>query len=296
MQRALLVAFQYEGDKALDGPSADLLAVHHWLVRERKWPASSVTVVSDRMLEMPPGTILLPPSALAQALAAASAWTQSVGGGDLFFFYAGHGTQRWAGWGEDEPDKHDEVIVLPPDGRKVLRDNVLRRLLVAPLHPDARLLAIFDACSSATLLDLPCLVSLDPCERWAVTRGGASAPTRAKVLCLSAAQDAGFAEEEGGRGLFTAALLRELQAAPRKRALASLLVAVQRALRRSGTPQRIAASSTRKVFRDATLDVGGFLLDAGSRPFAPPCAFDVRRLVWAVALLAILAWAFFPRQ
>ncbi|OCH94003.1 hypothetical protein OBBRIDRAFT_885092 [Obba rivulosa] len=79
--------------------------------------------------------------------------------GDQFvLFYTGHAGQiECRSLSED--DGLNEVI-LPVDHRgldekHLIEDNILREYLVEPLTRDCRLTAIFDACTSGTLMDLP---------------------------------------------------------------------------------------------------------------------------------------------
>ncbi|KAF8816851.1 hypothetical protein BYT27DRAFT_7181309 [Phlegmacium glaucopus] len=72
--------------------------------------------------------------------------------GDRFFFhFSGHALQQDTK-NPDEEDGKDEFI-LSSDG-KVIQDDELRILLVQPLPIGSTLVAIFDSCHSASLLDL----------------------------------------------------------------------------------------------------------------------------------------------
>lgn len=83
-------------------------------------------------------------------------------GDQYLFHYAGHSYQQ-ASDDEGEEDGKDEFI-LPCDAysngkvvdeKKAIVDDFLKEYLVVPLLPENRLVAIFDSCHSATLLDLP---------------------------------------------------------------------------------------------------------------------------------------------
>ncbi|HEV7509252.1 MAG TPA: caspase family protein [Thermoanaerobaculia bacterium] len=72
-------------------------------------------------------------------------------GDELFFFYAGHGSQIYNSL-SDEPDKLDETIV-PADARHGaadIRDKELRRLFDEILDRKARLTVILDSCHSGS--------------------------------------------------------------------------------------------------------------------------------------------------
>ncbi|TFK39198.1 caspase domain-containing protein [Crucibulum laeve] len=108
---------------------------------------------------------------------------------DRFFLYCGHSSQTEKIEGKpkvdnEEEDGQDEYII-PSDGKaglkpwdipeKVILDDVLKKHLVDTLVPGSRLVAMFDSCHSATLLDLShhrCnrVVSLTSCFRRIVRR------------------------------------------------------------------------------------------------------------------------------
>ncbi|KAF8816852.1 hypothetical protein BYT27DRAFT_6378931 [Phlegmacium glaucopus] len=72
--------------------------------------------------------------------------------GDQFFLhYAGHGTQL-PDDNDDEEDGLDECIITSDN--KTIRDDELKRLLVAPLPVGSSFVAVLDSCHSGTLLDL----------------------------------------------------------------------------------------------------------------------------------------------
>jgi len=73
----------------------------------------------------------------------------------LFFHYSGHGGQTKDLDG-DEIDGLDEVI-FPVDFQKSghILDDEMHNIMVKPLPPGCRLTALFDACHSGTVLDLP---------------------------------------------------------------------------------------------------------------------------------------------
>ncbi|KAK7050944.1 Ca(2+)-dependent cysteine protease [Paramarasmius palmivorus] len=79
----------------------------------------------------------------------------------LFFHYSGHGGQTEDLDG-DEADGYDEVIYpLDHESAGHIVDDEMHDILVKPLPPGCRLTAIFDACHSASALDLPYVYSTE---------------------------------------------------------------------------------------------------------------------------------------
>lgn len=73
--------------------------------------------------------------------------------GDLFFFsFAGHGTFKVLNSAAEEPDKHDESIVLSDH---FMIDNFWRKKLWPKFKPGVRIIAIADSCHSETTFFAP---------------------------------------------------------------------------------------------------------------------------------------------
>ncbi|KAG8955795.1 hypothetical protein FRC03_011050 [Tulasnella sp. 419] len=126
----------------------------------------------------------------------------SLCSGDLGFFgYTGHAVQL-EDFSPSEFDTTDEAIV-PANGsntkESLIVDNDLNQWLVAPLPVGATLLAAFDCCHSATLLDLPFKYAIKRDEQ---EPGSSQQPTvkttkahntnkggQGFVLCVSACRD-----------------------------------------------------------------------------------------------------------
>jgi len=99
-------------------------------------------------------------------------------GDSLFFHYSGHGGQMPDDNG-DEADGMDETLI-PVDYQTggQIRDDLIYKLLVAPLPADVHLLSVFDCCHSGTILDLPYIFS--------ATDQGVSAVQGGQVAALGA--------------------------------------------------------------------------------------------------------------
>ena len=78
-------------------------------------------------------------------------FNSAKGGDTLFLMFSGHGTQL-KDKNRDETDGKDEAIVSLD--LKSITDDVLRQLINTYLRPDVTLIALFDSCHSATILDL----------------------------------------------------------------------------------------------------------------------------------------------
>ncbi|HEX4960961.1 MAG TPA: caspase family protein [Thermoanaerobaculia bacterium] len=143
-------------------------------------------------------------------------------GDEVFFFYAGHGSQVKNSL-SDEPDKLDETIV-PADARRGapdIRDKELRRLFDEILDRKARLTVIFDSCHSGSAgrgyppggraRRLP-----QDCRDVADRSPTGPPPEQRGALVLSASQDDQLALEaydpttKAHHGAFTLALLEAM--------------------------------------------------------------------------------------
>jgi hypothetical protein len=143
-------------------------------------------------------------------------------GDEVFFFYAGHGSQIHNSL-SDEPDKLDETLV-PADARRGaadIRDKELRRLFDEILERKARLTVILDSCHSGSagrgyppagrIRRLP-----QDCRDIADSPPTGLPPEQRGALILSAAQDDQLALEswdettKAHHGAFTLALLEAM--------------------------------------------------------------------------------------
>ncbi|KAF9460212.1 caspase domain-containing protein [Collybia nuda] len=155
-KKALLVGIQYEEDadgdeegaNVLRGPHRDVAEMRELLIECYEYAPGDIVVLIDRdePEQMQPTR--------ANMLREIKKLVQDAGTGDHFFFhYAGH-TVQIENKNNSEEDGMDECLI-PSDGENyMITDNELRRHLVDSLPIGANLVAIFDSCHSASLLDL----------------------------------------------------------------------------------------------------------------------------------------------
>lgn len=93
-------------------------------------------------------------------------------GDSLFLHYSGHGASKVDTSGEEE-DGMDEVMLPcdfmeedqgPKGGKRVIYDDDIFDLVVAPLKKGVSLVAVMDCCHSGTLMDLPYTCVLTPAQ------------------------------------------------------------------------------------------------------------------------------------
>jgi|SRR6056297_459426 len=77
---------------------------------------------------------------------------EAKNGDDLFMYYSGHGTQITNKGGDVEKDGMDECIITADN--KFITDDELKIHLVNNIPFNAKLSAVFDCCSSGTMMDL----------------------------------------------------------------------------------------------------------------------------------------------
>lgn len=102
---------------------------------------------------------------------------------DLFLFtFAGHGTFKVIDESEEEPDGHDESIVLADH---LLIDNFWRNDLWPRFKPGVRVVAIADCCHSGSALSEDELASEEEARR----RGGSRGPRKVKTIMRGILED-----------------------------------------------------------------------------------------------------------
>ncbi|KAJ7881140.1 caspase domain-containing protein [Mycena olivaceomarginata] len=152
-EKALLIGITYGAGDAgtsygeLKGPHADVAAMRALLVARYNYAESDIVVLLDEK------DAAVQPTR-ANILHAIDELVRGARKGDRFFFhYCGHTTQV-ENRSNSEEDGMDECLV-PVDGEaNKIVDNELRRHLVAALPVGSSLVAVFDSCHSASLLDL----------------------------------------------------------------------------------------------------------------------------------------------
>ncbi|RDB26940.1 Metacaspase-1 [Hypsizygus marmoreus] len=156
-KKALLVGIQYERDEedgdveganALRGPHRDVAEMRELLIDCYSYAPEDIVVLVDTY---EPGQLQPTRENMLRAI---ENLVEDARSGDHFFFhYAGH-TVQVQNTNFSEEDGMDECII-PSDGEaRMIMDNELRRHLVDSLPIGSNLVAIFDSCHSASLLDL----------------------------------------------------------------------------------------------------------------------------------------------
>lgn len=163
-KRAVLVGINYIGSNAeLRGCIDDIADVQHYLLA-RKYTEFTVLCDDDSY------SSILPTGAnIRKALH--DAVSKMIAGDTLYVHYSGHGAQLPTSVDNKhiELDGFDECICpsdfcqhdsveqchCAADDYGFIRDNELRKLLVDNLPVDCKLRAVFDACHSGSMLDLP---------------------------------------------------------------------------------------------------------------------------------------------
>lgn len=151
-KKALLIGIQYatSGSKPLIGPHKDVLDMKRVLMERYGYEERNITMLMDNgdpKIEPTRRNIMIK---IKELVAGAQA-------GDHFFFhYAGHGMQMENKDNSEEDGKDEYIVPLPGSNSSdfYIRDNELHKYLVHDLPPGCTLVAIFDACHSASLLDL----------------------------------------------------------------------------------------------------------------------------------------------
>ncbi|KAF8815603.1 hypothetical protein BYT27DRAFT_7333839 [Phlegmacium glaucopus] len=150
-KKALLVGVESTNqpgstERAMRGPHNDIRNMRQYLIDYRQYHPDEIIVLvnTDDPAQIQPTKKNIEHHCIAMVAGACK--------GDRFYFhFAGHTTQK-PSEGDEEEDGKDEYIRTCDD--EVIQDNSLRKMLVDPLPAGAKLVAVFDACNSATLLDL----------------------------------------------------------------------------------------------------------------------------------------------
>ena len=123
---------------ALEGCENDAVKMHEIAITQRGFDADLSTL------------LIGPQATLDNVVNAVKAAATKLDADDLFLFtFAGHGTFKVVPESEDEPDGHDESIVLADH---LLIDNFWRRELWPSFKPGVRVVGIADCCHSGSVL------------------------------------------------------------------------------------------------------------------------------------------------
>ncbi len=177
---ALMIGINYTGsDAQLNGCVNDVLNMKRWLLEKRNFVGENIVVMTDGAVTRDERLLPNRENILREV---GSVVSRLRSGDTLFIHYSGHGSYQRDANG-DERDRRDETIC--PVDMKFITDDELKAVLVNRIPRGAKLRAIFDACHSASLLDLRYM--------W---RSGAiftdeSADTKLSndILCISGTRD-----------------------------------------------------------------------------------------------------------
>ncbi|TFK23717.1 hypothetical protein FA15DRAFT_705189 [Coprinopsis marcescibilis] len=154
-RKALCIGINYRGQSnALRGCVNDAKRVREFLIKQGGYSPDNIVLLTDDVSD---------PRQLPTRKNIISGMKWLVRGAEsndaLFFHYSGHGGQTRDLDG-DEIDGFDEVI-FPLDFKKNghITDDEMHELMVKPLPHHCKLTALFDACHSGTVLDLPYIYS-----------------------------------------------------------------------------------------------------------------------------------------
>lgn len=153
-KKALLIGINYEGTRsALRGCINDVNNVREFLIKNRGFTASNITVLTDKTTVKPTRNNIL--DVLTTFVFTAQP------GDDLHFHYSGHGSYT-ADKSGDEDDGRDEALV-PLDYQRagLIGDDLLYEIVTRYLPADVHLNVVLDCCHSGSGLDLRYNTSVD---------------------------------------------------------------------------------------------------------------------------------------
>jgi hypothetical protein len=136
-------------------------------------------------------------------------------GDSVFISYSGHGSNI-LDRNNDETDGRDEVIISLD--LKSITDDELRRLINENLKEDVTLFALFDSCSSGTVLDLP-YQYLDSMNYDKFTENPKVSDTKGNVIMISGCTDNQYSTDAfidgNGQGAMTWSFLKSIKNNPK---------------------------------------------------------------------------------
>ncbi|KAF8988925.1 caspase domain-containing protein [Cyathus striatus] len=202
-------------DGILSGPHNDVNMMKELLIKFYGYKEEDMIVMLDRD-DLPTEYEKLRPTR-ANIIRCIKEMVKDAKSEDRFFFqFAGHSTQKECPESPNEEEDGQDEYICTSDGQ-LIRDNLLKKLLVDPLPLGTTLTTILDTCHSGTLLDLPhtkcngssvgpslSLEARSPsasqnkfilCDGLCRTRNTHATVRGSNVICLSAAMDNQFAWE-----------------------------------------------------------------------------------------------------
>jgi len=145
---ALIIGINYTGtDIQLNGCINDANSLKKLLLEQYGYQDKNITMLTDDTAVKPTGHNII------KSMYDIAFRTKHEKIDSMFISYSGHGSYIYDQNG-DEKDRNDEVIV-PLDYKKggMVTDDILNHIL-SYVHEDTKVVALFDACHSGTILDL----------------------------------------------------------------------------------------------------------------------------------------------
>ncbi|KAM7279855.1 hypothetical protein ACFE04_006989 [Oxalis oulophora] len=182
-KKAVVCGINYYGKFRLQGSVNDAKNIRNLLIECYGFPLNSIWMLSDEDKDP-----MNRPTK--QNMIRALEWLieDCQSGDSLVFFYSGHGS-RVADDNFDEQDGYDEAL-CPLDFKTAgkLLDDDINDIIVKPLPPNVKLLAIMDTCFSGTVLDLQ-HVCKKKSVQWEFHGNSDKETSGGLAICISACDD-----------------------------------------------------------------------------------------------------------
>jgi len=190
----------------------------------------------------------------------------------FFLYFSGHG-QQIKDLNGDERDGFDECLCamdycgndgqLTPDTPGLIVDDLMHEILVKPLPSGCRLIAIFDACHSGTLLDLPYIYNSNGAVKRSIFPHRlrfSRILKRTKSICgdvisLGSSKDRQSSLETNKGGALRRAFIDCMRAAEHNITYQELILNLREAMKQYDTQQQPQLSSSQKIVGPRTRDV-----------------------------------------
>ncbi|TKA80510.1 hypothetical protein B0A49_00332 [Cryomyces minteri] len=154
-RKALLIGINYTGSShQLNGCINDALNMREYLVRDKGFPSDPGSMV---MLTDAPQNRGTPYEPTGANMMAAFHWlvTGNSPGDSVWLSYSGHGGQVRDPDGDRDSGYDDTIYPLDFERHGQISSDTLHRVIVSPMHPQARLTILFDCCHSGSAVELP---------------------------------------------------------------------------------------------------------------------------------------------